>query len=114
MNAERAALPHDAVEQQGCGLRDLVVLHEELLELVDEKQGSGHRFGAARFLVPGHILDSELAVEIAAPFQLVVQALQDTEAEFPIAFDGHDAGMRKAMRGVALELNAFLEVDEVK
>ena len=36
MDAKGATLPHDAVEKQRRALRDLVVLDEELLELVDE------------------------------------------------------------------------------
>jgi hypothetical protein len=41
MDAERAALPHDAVEEQRSGLRDGIVLDEEFLELVDDQQRRG-------------------------------------------------------------------------
>ena len=40
VNAERTALPHEAVEQQRRFLRELVVLGEEFLELVDDRAGS--------------------------------------------------------------------------
>jgi hypothetical protein len=38
VDAERAALPDDAVQQQGGGLGDLVVFHEEFLELINHEQ----------------------------------------------------------------------------
>ncbi len=40
--------------------------------------------------------------------------MQHTEAELAVALDGHDARMRQLVRGVAFELDAFLEIHEVK
>ena len=95
-------------------LRDLVVLDEEFLELVDHQQRARHRLRAARALVAGDVLHAELAEQIAAALQFVIHALQHAQAEFAVALDGHDARVRQALGGVALELDAFLEVDEVK
>ena len=49
VDAERPALPHQAVQQQGRLLGDAVVVDEQLLELVDDQQDAGQpgvRLGA--------------------------------------------------------------------
>ena len=38
VDAERPALPHQPIQQQGGFLGDLVVLDEELLEFIDDQQ----------------------------------------------------------------------------
>ena len=43
-----------------------------------------------------------------------IKPLQDAEAEFPVALDGNNAGMREFLAAVAFKLNSFLEVDEVE
>ena len=91
-----------------------VVLDEELLELVDDQQRARHRLGAAGLLVAGDVLHAELAEHVAAPLQFLVHALQHAQRKLAIALDRHDARVRQPLRGVALELDAFLEVDEVE
>ncbi len=46
--------------------------------------------------------------------QFLVHALQHAQAEFAVALDGHDARVRQSASRVALELDAFLEVHQVK
>ena len=48
MDAERAALAHEAVEQQRRVLGELVVGDEEFLEFVDDQQRARHRHRRAR------------------------------------------------------------------
>ena len=95
-------------------LRDLVVLDEKFLELVDHQQRTGHRLGAAGALVAGHILHAQLAKQVAAALEFLIDALQNAQAEFAIALDGDDAGVRQFLFRVAFELDAFLEIDQVK
>ncbi len=40
--------------------------------------------------------------------------LEDADAELAVALDGDDAGVRQPAVGVAFEIDAFLEVDEVE
>ena len=84
-------------KQQRGGLRDRVVLDEEFLELVDDQQRARHRLGAAGALVAGDVLHAELAEQIAAALQFLIHALQHAEAEFAVALDGDDAGVRQAL-----------------
>ena len=60
------------------------------------------------------ILHLKLAEDLAASLEFPVHALQHAEAELAVTFDGDDAGMRQMMRGVRLEFDAFLEVDEIE
>ena len=46
--------------------------------------------------------------------QLGVEPLQHAQAELALALDGDHAGVRQLVRGVGLELDAFLEVDQVQ
>ncbi len=39
---------------------------------------------------------------------------EDADAELALALDRHDAGVRQLVRGVDLELDALLEVDQVE
>ena len=48
MDAEGPPLPHQAIQQQGRFLSDLVVLDEKLLELVDDQQDARQEFGPFR------------------------------------------------------------------
>ena len=74
----------------------------------------GHRLRAAGALVAGDVLHAELAEQVAAALQFLVHALQHAQAELAVALDGHDPRVRQAVRGVALELDALLEVDQVE
>ena len=95
-------------------LRDAVVLDEELLELVDDQQRAGHGLLAAGALVAGDVLHAELAEQVAAALQFLIHALQHAQAEFAVALDGHHPRMGQAVRGVALELDALLEIHQVE
>lgn len=114
MDAKGPALPDDAIEEDGGLLGDLVVFGKELLKLVDEEKGARHGNGALCFPVAGDILHAGGTEEFAAVFELFVKAVEDTEAELAVALDGDDAGMGKLGVGVAFELDAFFEVDEVE
>jgi hypothetical protein len=114
VDSEGAALADEAIEEEGGVLGDAVVFSEELLELVDEEEGAGQGFGVGCAEVSGEVLDTELAEEIAAVAEFVVDTLQHAKAELPIAFDGDDAGMGELVSGVAFELDALFEVDEVE
>ena len=98
MDAEGAALAHDAVEQQRSGLRDRVVLHEKFLELVDDEQRARHRLRAALALVAGNVLHAEFAEQIAAAPQFLIDALEHAEREFAVALDGDHLRMRQMLR----------------
>ena len=113
VDAEGAALPHEAVQEQGRFLGDAIVLDEQLLELVDHQQDAGQLLvglGVAEALEVLHAQPAEL---IAAGPQFGVQPLQDAQAELPLALDGDHPGVRQLVPRVGLELHAFLEVDEV-
>ena len=60
------------------------------------------------------VLHAQAAEQVAAVAQLGVEALQHAQAEFPLAFDGDDPGVRQAVAGVGLEFHALLEVDQVE
>ena len=114
MDAERPALPDQAVETRGRLLRQLVLLDEELLELVHDEQdaGKGRRTGYVAKAVD--VLHAGLAEPVGTHAQLGVQPLQDAEAELALALDRHDARVRQLVRRVDLELDALLEVDQVE
>ena len=114
VNAKRASLPHDAIEEQRGRLRDGVVLDEEFLELINEQQRARHRLRRAAALVAGDILAAEPAEDVAAPFQFLVHALKHAERKLAITFNRHDPRVRQAFRGVALELDALLEIYEIE
>ena len=95
MNAERAALPHDAVQQHRRALRDAVFLGEIFLKLVNHQQRARHRLRAARAFVAGQILRAHFAEQIAAPAQFIIHALKHAQAEFAVALDGDDARVRQ-------------------
>ena len=114
MDAKRAALTHDAIEEQGRLLSDFVVLGEELLELINQQQRARDGLGAAGALVSGDVLHAEFAEQVAAALEFFIDALKHAEAELAVAFDRDDAGVGKAACRVAFELHAFFEVDEVE
>ena len=115
VDAERTALPDQAVEQQRDFLGDLVVLDEELLELVDDEQDARQRHFRAgpRDSRSGPDTPS-CAEEVAAVLELDVQPLEHAQAELALALDGDDPRVRQLERGVDLELDALLEVDQVQ
>src|SRR5690606_5462870 len=114
MDAEGAALADEAVDEQGGVLRELVVLAEHLLELVDDEQDARHPLIRTRATVGGDVLHAGGAEEVAAPGELLVEALEDTESELAIRLHGDRPCVRKLGGRVGLELHATLEVDEVK
>ena len=109
-----SSLPHNPIQEKRGVLGHPIVLGEELLELVDEQKATRHGLASARAKIPGHVLRPELPEEIPATPQLFVDPLEHAEAKLAIALDRHDAGVGQAMGGVALELDAFLEVDQVE
>src|SRR5207244_10754437 len=114
VDAECASLPHDSVKQNVGRLCNTIIFDEELLELVDDQQAAGNRFGAARFFEAGHVLDSESPEQVAPTLQFLIKPLQYAEAKFTVALDGHHSRVRQAVRGVTLEFNAFLKIHEVE
>ena len=114
MNAEGTALAHEPIQQQRSGLRHAIVLGEKFLELVDDQQRARQRFLAAGALEARHVLHAEFAEEIATPAQFFIHAFEHAQAELAITLDRHHARVGKALRAVALELDAFLEVHEIE
>src|SRR5215831_13129776 len=104
MNAEGAALSHNAVEQERSGLRDAVVLDKELLEFVNQEQRPGNGFSPAGPFIAGKVLDAELAEQVTAAFELIIDALQHTQTELAIALDGDHPRMGQPLGSVTLEL----------
>jgi hypothetical protein len=80
--------------------------------IISKVRGIGS--GAAGFLVPRDILDSQPSEKIPSPLQFFIDPLEHAETELAIALDSDDARMRQPLRGVALEFDAFLEVDQVE
>ena len=95
VDAEGPALPHQTVEQQRGLLRDLVVLDEEFLELVDDEQDSRQRVGRPRPCDSRSGLARRVAEPIGPPPHLRVEPLQHADAELAIALDGHHPGVRQ-------------------
>src|SRR5580765_8203915 len=95
-------------------LRNAVVLDEELLEFVYDQERAGKRFGASGPFVARKVLNAEPAEKITAPPQFFIHSFQDTQPEFPIAFDRDDPRMRQPATGVALEFDTLLEVHKVE
>ncbi len=114
MHTEGTSLPHQAIQKQSDFLRDLVVLDEELLKLVDDQEHARHGDLGPGLAIAGQVLTAELPVDLAALPQLDVQPLEHAQAEFAFALDGDDSRVRQLHRGVDLELDAFLEVDQVE
>ena len=52
--------------------------------------------------------------QIAAPAQFLVHALKHTQAERAVALDGDHLRVRQPAVRVAFELDAFLEVHQIK
>ena len=91
VNAKRAALPDDAVQQHRRALRNAVFLGEKFLKLVNHQQRrAASASAAAGAFVAGQILRADFAEQIAAPAQFVVHALQHAQAKFAVALDGDD------------------------
>ena len=64
--------------------------------------------------IAGEVLHADLAEDVAADLQLGVEPLQHAQAELALALDRDDPGVRQLVRGVGLELDALLEVDQVE
>ena len=114
MDAKCAALANNAVEQQRSGLSDCVVLDEKFLEFINDKHRARNRFLPAHPFVAGDVLHAQVAEQIPAALQLVIEALQNTQPKFTIALNCHHASMGQSHRRIALEFNAFFEIHQVK
>ena len=114
VDAERAPLPHDAVQQHRRPLRDAVLLHKKFLELVNQQQRTRQRFAAARAVITGEILRPALPEQIAAPAQFLVHPLQHAQPERPVALNRHHPRMGQPAAGITLELDALLKVHQIK
>ncbi len=114
MDAKRPALTNQAVEPQ-CGfLCQLVLLDEELLELVHDQEDPWERGRTGCVPIAVDVLHAGIAEPVGAQAELGIQALQDAEPELALALDRHDAGVRQLVGRIDLELDAFLEVDQVQ
>ena len=114
MYSERPTLADQSIQQQGCVGGNLIVLDEQLLEFINDQQDPGHHRSGMRVAVRFDILDAGRPEQVAAPMQFDVQSLEDTQAEFPFAFDRNDPSLGQLESGIRLELNTFLEVDQIK
>ena len=114
MDAEGPALADQAVEQQRGLLRELVLLDEELLELVDDEQDARHGGRAGGVAIAVQVLHAGVAEPVGPQPHLDVEPLEHADAELALALDGHDAGVGQLVRGVDLELDPLLEVDQVE
>ena len=114
VDAEGPALADQAVEQQGGLLRELVLLDEELLELVDDEQDPRHGGRAGGVAIAVQVLHAGVAEPVGPQPHLGVEPLEHADAELALALDGHDAGVRQLVGGVDLELDPLLEVDQVE
>ena len=113
VDAERPALPHDPVEQQRRLLGGSVVLGEQLLKLVDQQQGPRQGL-PGKSAIPGHILRPAFAEKFTSLAEFIIHPAQHAQAEFAVALDGHHPGMRQLVLPIHLELDALLEVDQIK
>ena len=122
VNAERAALPHDAIQQDRGVLRNAVFFREEFLKLVNHQKDTRHRFASRlrsggrrqRPFVTGKVLRADFAEQITTPAQFIVHALKHAQAERAVAFDGHNFRVRQVMAGVTLELDALLKIHQIE
>ena len=78
------------------------------------KQDARHGRVGPRLAEALEVLHADLAEQVAAALQLDVQPLEHAEAELALALDRDDPGVRQLERGVDLELDALLEVDQVE
>ena len=114
VDAEGSALADQAVEPQGGFLGELVFLAEELLEFVDDQEDARQGGRAGGVAVAGHVLHAGVAEPVGAEAELGIQPLEHADAEFALALDRDDARVGQLVGGVDLELDAFLEVDQVE
>ena len=56
----------------------------------------------------------ELAEQFTAPSEFFIDPGEHAHPEFAIALDGNDPGVGQPHGSIALELDAFLEVDEIE
>ena len=114
VDAKRAALAHNSVEQDRSDLRYPIFFGEELLKFINDQHDPRQRQAGICAPVARQVLSIGFAKEVSTPAKLLVHALEDAQAELAIAFNGDNPGVGQAMIGVALELDAFLKIDEVK
>ncbi len=113
MHAEGSALPHESIQQERGFLGDVVVLDEHLLEFVDDEHRSRQRL-SSRLPVALQILDTMFPEQFTSSLEFLIDMLENAQAELAIRFHGDHPGMRQAASGVDLELDAFLEVDQIE
>src|SRR5262249_17329015 len=108
VQAKRAALAHQAVEQASRVLGQTAGLDEKLLEFVHNEQHARQRSGGFGLAERSHVLRTRLAETVAATLQFRIKTLQYAQTKLALALDGDDAGVRQFVSGVGLELHAFL------
>ena len=114
MDAEGPTLTDDAVKEDAGILGDVIVFDKEFLEFVNDEEGAGDGLFATSLFVTGNVLYSKFAEHVATALELLVDTLEDAEAELAITLDGDDFGVGELVGGVALEFDALFEVDEVE
>jgi hypothetical protein len=120
VDAERSALAHETVEQERCFLRDLVVLDEELLELVDDQERARHE--GRPLAGPAPLRPLAIPARSCTPasrkrlprFVSSASRRAARQAKLALALDRDDACVWHLVRRVRLELDALLEVHEVE
>ena len=108
-------LPHQPVEKQRRVLRDLVVLDEQLVKLVDDQQNP-RQLSPSRSTAgtPPDLARRLRGTDRRADAARHRAAAKHGEPKLALAFDRHDARVRQLVRGIGLELHALLEVDQVQ
>ena len=84
------------------------------MKLIDDQHHARHRLIGVRVAIARQVLYAGAAIQFAALLEQLVQPLQHADAELAIALDGDDARVRQSLRGVGLELDPLLEVDQVE
>jgi len=95
VDAKSAALTHQPVEEQCGGLRIAVILDEEFLELIDDKQDPRHPHVGTGVAKRGDVLHPLPAEQVPAFLKHRIETLEHARPEFPIALDGDDSRMGK-------------------
>ena len=112
VDAERATLPNQAVEQERRFLRDLVVLDEEFLELVDDEQDSRRRL-AGGGAETGQVLRRRREI-VRRALSIRRRAAGGRSRRTRARFRRRSPRVRQLVDRVGLKLDPFLEVDQVQ
>ena len=84
------------------------------MELVDHQHHARQRFVWSSVAIARQILNSHAAIQVAALLEQLIEPLQHANAELAVALDRDDPRVWQPLRGIRLELNPFLEVDQIK